>query len=97
MSLPALGLVLVAAFIHATWNYAAKRAGGGLPFVWISSTLALGLYVVVGTRIACKQAPTFRPERIETYPYFACGTASPMSVGPRPRFRAVTACMKRSR
>ncbi len=45
----ALGLVLVAAFIHATWNYAAKRAGGGLPFVWVSSTIALGLYAVAGT------------------------------------------------
>jgi drug/metabolite transporter (DMT)-like permease len=49
MSLLALSLVLVAAFIHATWNYAAKRAGGGLPFVWVSSTIALGLYVVAGT------------------------------------------------
>jgi len=49
MSLFALNLVLIAAFIHATWNYAAKRAGGGLPFVWVSSTIALGFYVVVGT------------------------------------------------
>lgn len=30
----ALLLVLVAAVLHATWNYCAKRAGGGLPFVW---------------------------------------------------------------
>jgi drug/metabolite transporter (DMT)-like permease len=45
----ALGLVLLAAFIHATWNFAAKRAGGGLPFVWLSSAIGLGLYVVVGT------------------------------------------------
>jgi len=49
MSPLALGLVLIAAFTHATWNYAAKRAGGGLPFVWISSIIALGLYLVVGT------------------------------------------------
>ena len=49
MSPLALGLVLIAAFTHATWNYAAKRAGGGLPFVWVSSTIALGLYLVVGT------------------------------------------------
>jgi drug/metabolite transporter (DMT)-like permease len=45
----ALSLVLIAACIHATWNYAAKRAGGGLPFVWVSSTIALGFYAVVGT------------------------------------------------
>ncbi len=49
MSPLALCLVLVAAFIHATWNYAAKRAGGGLPFVWVSSTIALGFYAVAGT------------------------------------------------
>jgi len=49
MTLSALGLVLTAAFIHATWNLAAKRAGGGLPFVWVSSTIALGLYAVAGT------------------------------------------------
>lgn len=49
MSPLALGLVLIAALIHATWNYAAKRSGGGLPFVWVSSVFALGLYAVAGT------------------------------------------------
>lgn len=49
MTLPALILVLLAAFTHATWNYAAKRSGGGLPFVWVSSVFALGLYAVAGT------------------------------------------------
>lgn len=44
----ALGLVLAAAFIHASWNYAAKRSGGGLPFVWVSSVFALGLYALAG-------------------------------------------------
>lgn len=48
MTLAALALVLVAAFIHATWNYAAKRSAGGLPFVWVSSVFALGLYAVGG-------------------------------------------------
>ena len=41
----ALGIVLVAAFTHATWNYAAKRSGGGLPFVWLSGVLSMGLYI----------------------------------------------------
>jgi drug/metabolite transporter (DMT)-like permease len=49
MSPFALALVLIAAFIHATWNFAAKRAGGGLPFVWVSSTIALCFYAVAGT------------------------------------------------
>jgi drug/metabolite transporter (DMT)-like permease len=49
MSPQALVLVLIAAFIHATWNYAAKRSEGGLPFVWVSSSFALALYAVAGT------------------------------------------------
>lgn len=48
MTLAALVLVLAAAFTHATWNYAAKRSAGGLPFVWVSSVFALGLYGVAG-------------------------------------------------
>ena len=31
----ALTLVLIAAVLHATWNLCAKRAGGGLAFVWV--------------------------------------------------------------
>ncbi len=45
----ALGIVLIAAFTHATWNYAAKRAGGGLPFVWVSCCIGLALYAPVVT------------------------------------------------
>lgn len=45
----ALGLVLVAAFTHATWNYAAKRSGGGLPFVWLGGLISLALYAPVVT------------------------------------------------
>ncbi|MBI2517541.1 MAG: EamA family transporter [Opitutae bacterium] len=43
----ALAIVFIAAFTHASWNYAAKRAGGGLPFVWLSGTTALVLYIPV--------------------------------------------------
>lgn len=49
MSAPALTLVLIAAFIHATWNFAAKRSGGGLPFVWLTSAFALSVYLIAGT------------------------------------------------
>jgi drug/metabolite transporter (DMT)-like permease len=31
----AVGLVAIAAICHATWNLIAKRAGGGLPFLWL--------------------------------------------------------------
>ena len=40
----ALGLVLSAAFIHATWNLFAKKVGGGAPFVWLFSALSTCLY-----------------------------------------------------
>ena len=35
MGFMALALVLVSAFIHATWNLMAKRASGGWMFVWL--------------------------------------------------------------
>jgi len=47
MTFPALALVFIAAFTHATWNYAAKRSGGGLPFVWLTGLLSLTLYIPV--------------------------------------------------
>ncbi len=40
----ALALILAAAFAHATWNLAAKRSGGGLPFVWLTGLLSFGCY-----------------------------------------------------
>ncbi|MDB6094271.1 MAG: EamA family transporter [Verrucomicrobia bacterium] len=43
----ALLLVLVAAVLHATWNYFAKRAGGGLPFVYLIGVMICALYVPV--------------------------------------------------
>lgn len=41
----ALGLVLIAAVLHATWNLCAKRAGGGLPFIWIVGAVICACYV----------------------------------------------------
>ncbi|QYM78670.1 EamA family transporter [Horticoccus luteus] len=43
----ALLLVLAAAGLHATWNYCAKRAGGGLPFVWLVGSIICSCYVPV--------------------------------------------------
>jgi drug/metabolite transporter (DMT)-like permease len=43
----ALALVLVAAVLHATWNLCAKRAGGGLPFVWLVTIVICACYVPV--------------------------------------------------
>lgn len=43
----ALTLVLIAAVLHATWNLCAKRAGGGVPFVWLVGAVICSLYVPV--------------------------------------------------
>src|SRR5882724_3856548 len=45
MTTLALTLILVAAVLHATWNYCAKRASGGLPFVFVVN-LIIGLCYV---------------------------------------------------
>ena len=44
MTLLALALILVAAFLHAGWNLLAKRAGGGAIFVWLFAVLSAALY-----------------------------------------------------
>src|SRR3989441_9977322 len=36
MSFFALGLVLISAVFHATWNLLAKRAGADTPFLWLA-------------------------------------------------------------
>lgn len=40
----ALTLILIAAFVHASWNYLLKRSGGGTVFVWLFATLSALLY-----------------------------------------------------
>jgi drug/metabolite transporter (DMT)-like permease len=40
----ALGLVLVSAVAHATWNFYAKRAEGGPAFVWLFDVVSTLLY-----------------------------------------------------
>ncbi|GHO78453.1 hypothetical protein KSD_62240 [Ktedonobacter sp. SOSP1-85] len=40
-------LVLVAAFLHASWNFLAKRAGNSKGFVWLFNVLASIIYVPV--------------------------------------------------
>lgn len=41
MPLSALALVVLGALVHATWNVFAKRASGGLPFVWLYGLVSL--------------------------------------------------------
>lgn len=58
MTLPALGLILIAAFTHATWNYAAKRSGGGLPFVWLTGLLSFAFYIPAVTGYVAWRQPS---------------------------------------
>jgi drug/metabolite transporter (DMT)-like permease len=54
----ALTLVLAAAFIHATWNFLAKRAGaGGAPFVWLFSALSAIIYLPLALGVLLIQRP----------------------------------------
>jgi drug/metabolite transporter (DMT)-like permease len=54
----AFGLVLVSAFMHASWNLLAKRAGGGMAMVWLFSTVAALIYLPVAGAIFIIQQPT---------------------------------------
>jgi drug/metabolite transporter (DMT)-like permease len=44
MGIGPLALILAAAVAHAGWNLVAKRAGGGLPFVWLCAAAGVLLY-----------------------------------------------------
>ena len=47
MSATALALVVVAAFIHAYWNFLVKRAAGGVAFIWLFSLATAVLYAPI--------------------------------------------------
>ena len=51
MTALALSLVLVAAFIHASWNYLLKRSGGGTLFVWLFATLSAIVYAPIAIAV----------------------------------------------
>ena len=61
MSALALGIILVAAFTHATWNYAAKRSAGGLPFVWLTGLVSLCFYGPLSLAYLWWQSPVIPP------------------------------------
>lgn len=55
MSALALGLVLVAALLHALWNLAAKKAGGGNSFVLLCALLTVLLWAPLAIPIGWGQ------------------------------------------
>src|SRR5262249_37636264 len=42
----ALALIAAAACAHAAWNFFAKQARGGLPFVWLAGLCAVSAYAL---------------------------------------------------
>lgn len=61
MTLVALVLILIAAFLHATWNLLAKRIGGGAVFVWLMGVLSSTIYAPLALGLAFWQTPHFSP------------------------------------
>ncbi len=54
----AIALVLSAAFIHASWNFLAKRAGGGPAFVWLFAALSCAIYAPIALIVVYLKRPT---------------------------------------
>jgi uncharacterized membrane protein len=61
MPLIALVAVLLAAFTHATWNLAAKRAAGSRHFVWLYSLGSVIVYTPIVLWILIAHPPQFGP------------------------------------
>lgn len=64
MTTAALALVLGAAVLHATWNLCAKRAGGGLPFIWCVGAVICACYVPVLAVYWTTHQPVLPPSAI---------------------------------
>ncbi|HEY9641337.1 MAG TPA: DMT family transporter [Coleofasciculaceae cyanobacterium] len=57
MTVLALGLVLLSALVHASWNLFAKRAGGGAAFVWLFASLSSLFYAPLAVAVFLLQQP----------------------------------------
>ncbi len=66
----ALALVLTSAIFHATWNLLSKRAGGGLPFLWLFSLLMTIFYTPLAIASIILAENTVTP----LWPVFILGT-----------------------
>lgn len=62
MSVFAFALVILAAFIHAGWNYLAKRAEqGGAAFIWLFATVSSIFYAPIAILFIAWQKPQLGP------------------------------------
>ncbi|GIW10418.1 MAG: hypothetical protein KatS3mg061_1475 [Dehalococcoidia bacterium] len=64
MTLLALGLVLLSAVLHASWNYFAKRASGDLIFLWLFCLVSAAVYAPLALAILVWLRPTLGPTEL---------------------------------
>ncbi|MBK8024219.1 MAG: hypothetical protein IPK19_22985 [Chloroflexi bacterium] len=64
MTAAALLLVGASAVMHATWNFLAKRIGGGMAAIWLYSTLASLIYLPLAGYILFVEQPTLGPTEL---------------------------------
>ncbi|MFN8898151.1 MAG: EamA family transporter, partial [Pseudomonadota bacterium] len=57
MPWPALALVLAAALLHALWNVAAKKSGGGPHFAFLSALMVSVLWAPIALVLAVDELP----------------------------------------
>jgi len=63
VSLFAIALIVAAAFVHAAWNYLAKRVGGSPVFVWLFAAVSALLYAPLALIILVSQNVTLDATR----------------------------------
>ena len=59
MPVTALALVLIAALLHAGWNIAAKRSGGGAHFVLMVALMIVLLWAPLALVLMLRDAPAW--------------------------------------
>lgn len=57
MTTLALALVIGSAFIHASWNFLAKRVSGGVGFTWLVTLINVAAYAPVAVYVYVSQQP----------------------------------------
>ena len=60
----ALVLVLSSAVLHATWNYYAKRVGGGAGFIWLSTIIQAVVYAPLALIVVVREQPVIGPAQL---------------------------------
>jgi len=67
----ALTIVLASAVLHASWNLLAKRASGGVAFVWLITVVSGIAYVPIALAAALIETPSIGLQEL----VFICGNA----------------------